>query len=203
MYSHTPGTLRQHRREVKEEREPENRSERRTRLTRALAPYSPDPAAVGDPEGSPGLGAEEARRAGKLQRASGGGRLPAHPTRSRATSSTIAGRTRGSRRRFAPLLEARTRRSGQGQRRRAGAQERAHRGRRDLPFLLQAPAPALSGPARARMLLPPRPLLFRRQRLLPPPGQTEGIAALKPIPLPTGGRLLRRSDASWAQPRWS
>lgn len=75
-------------------------------------------------------------------------------------------------------------------------------GRRDPPFLLQSPAPTLSGPARLGMLLP-RPPLFRLQRLLLPPGQAEGIAALKLVPLPTGGRLLRRSEASWAQPRWS
>lgn len=91
-----PGTQKQHRREGEEEEEEgKKRSEPRTRLTRALAPYSRDRAAVGDAEGSPGLGAGEARRAGELQRASGGGRLPAHPTRSPATSSTAAGRTRG------------------------------------------------------------------------------------------------------------
>ena len=104
LYSQMPGTQKQHRREGEEE-EGEKRSEPRTRLTRALAPYYRDRAAVGDAEGSPGLGAAEARRAGELQRASGGGRLPAHPTRSPATSSPAAGRTRGSRRRSAPLLE--------------------------------------------------------------------------------------------------
>ena len=87
-----PGTQKQHRREGEEEEEEgKKRSEPRTRLTRALAPYSRDRAAVGDAEGSPGLGAGEARRAGELQRASGGGRLPAHPTRSPARSRSRAG----------------------------------------------------------------------------------------------------------------
>lgn len=105
----------------RERRRRGRRSEPRTRLTRALAPYSRDPAAVGDAAGSPGLAAGEARRAGELQRASGRGRLPAHPTRGPATSSTAAGRTRGSRRRSAPLLATRTGRVGQGQPARAGA----------------------------------------------------------------------------------
>ena len=122
LYSQMPGTQKQHRREGEEEEEEgKKRSEPRTRLTRALAPYSRDRAAVGDAEGSPGLGAGEARCAGELQRASGGGRLPAHPTRSPATSSTAAGRTRGQRRHSAPLLATRTGSVGQGQPGRAGA----------------------------------------------------------------------------------
>lgn len=168
------------------------RSEPRTRLTRALAPYSPDRAAVGDAEGSPGLGAGEARRAGKLQQASGGGRLPAHPTRSPSTSSTTAGRTRESRRRSAPLLATRTGRAGQGQPGRAGA----------------ATLPSCSSRRLRRSGVPPGlgmllPLLRRHTRLLlPQAGKRNRDPKASPGRRPQG-RLPHRKNASWAQPRRS
>lgn len=80
MYSHTQGTQRQHRQEVKEEGEKEKRSDRGTRLTRALAPYSLDRAAVGDPEGSRGSGPKRpGAQANSSERAAGGVSLPTPP----------------------------------------------------------------------------------------------------------------------------
>ncbi|XP_077024392.1 uncharacterized protein LOC143690680 [Tamandua tetradactyla] len=143
------------------------------------------------------------RRAGKLQRASGGGRLPAHPTRSSATSSTTAGRTRGSRRRSAPLLDTRTRRPGQGQLRRAGAGERVQLRRLDPPFLPPAAgalaAPAGAGVAAAAAAVPPPAITATLARAGTRNRNPKAGRRCWP-----GGRRLRRSkSALWPQPRRS
>lgn len=97
------------------------------------------------------------------------------------------------------IVRNRTGRSGQGPRGRAGAGERAHRGRSQAPLLLQPPAPR-SGSRRVGMLLP-RPPRFRRRRLPPPPG----LRARNPTagPAEDGRAAGRRSNASWAQSRRS
>lgn len=161
----------------------------------------PGRAAVGDPEGARGWGAGEARgRADELRRASGGGRLPAHPTRSPATSSTTAGRARGSRRRSAPLFEtapgARVRARGGGR----APENVSSAGAANLPSCssrrLRAQGPAGWGCCRRARRAP----VGRGCRRRRPDG---GIAVRQRVQVKTGGRLRRRSDASWAQPRRS
>lgn len=152
LYSHTPATRRRHPQDVKEEEggEAEKRSEPRTRLTPALAPYSPLRAAVGDPERSRARGRRgPARRQTPASPRRGASPCPPHPEP--ATSSTAAGRTRGARRRSAPLLETRSGRSGQGRPRRAGA----------------ATLPSCSGRRLRRARVPPGPGCCRRGRRSP------------------------------------
>ncbi|XP_055250787.1 uncharacterized protein LOC129536037 [Moschus berezovskii] len=167
-----PGTQKQHRREGEEEEEEQGkkRSEPRTRLTRALAPYSRDRAAVGDAEGSPGLGPGEARRAGELQR-------PGHFLYSRCADAGIA-----------PALRTIVSHP-HGER---GAGPAGEGGRRDPPFLLSRALRRSGVPPGLGMLLP---LLRRHARLLLPragtrPGRSPGGVQVSTAGASRGLRLL-------------
>lgn len=173
MYSHTPGTQRQLRQGVKEEEdeEAERSSEPGTRLSRALAPYSPVrlPSVI---RRGAGLGPERpGAQANSFERAAGGVSLPTPP----GAGHFLYGR--GADAGFAPALRTIVRNPHPA----LGLGPAVEGGRRDPPFLLQPPAPAPGGPTRAGML-PPRPPLPRRQRRLPAPGQAKGNVILERVP---------------------
>lgn len=148
------------RRRRRRRRRGKKRSEPRTRLTRALAPYSRDRAAVGDAEGRPGLGAGGGRRGPARRRTPAGewrgaSPCPPHPEPGHFLYSRWADAG------IAPALRTIVSHP-HGER---GAGPAGEGGRRDPPFLLSRPLRRSGVPPGLGMLLP---LLRRHTRLLLP-----------------------------------